>query len=141
LGPLSIGFPDPLNTRPSMSSETGMFRVLPVNSTRVFLASMPEVPSKTYDIQSCYIQSFHKGRCSTDHNKNSPEQRPSFLVLQELDQHACYHQARSVQRFQRTWGTVRERKRLTKYENIIGCILLSTRVFHESSSECINIEA
>lgn len=43
-----MGFPEPLNTRPSISSETGIFKVLPVNSTRVFLASMPEVPSKTF---------------------------------------------------------------------------------------------
>lgn len=72
-GPLSIGLPDPLNTRPanthththlgsvldwphwdicsyvipSMSSETGVRRMSPVNSQLVFLASIPEVPSNT----------------------------------------------------------------------------------------------
>jgi hypothetical protein len=31
-----------------MSSDTGDFKISPVNSQTVFLASMPEVPSKTY---------------------------------------------------------------------------------------------
>ena len=47
LGPLSIGFPDPLNTLPSMSSDTGVRRMSPVNSHVVFFASIPDVPSKT----------------------------------------------------------------------------------------------
>ncbi|CAG5076910.1 Protein of unknown function [Cotesia congregata] len=47
-GPLSIGFPDPLKTRPSMSSDTGVLRMSPVNSQTVFLASIPDVPSNTW---------------------------------------------------------------------------------------------
>lgn len=49
-GPLSIGNPDPLKIRPSMSSETGSFMLEPVNSTWVALTSMPDVPSKTWTI-------------------------------------------------------------------------------------------
>ena len=48
LGPLSMGFPDPLKILPSMSSDTGVRRMSPVNSQVVFWASMPEVPSKTW---------------------------------------------------------------------------------------------
>lgn len=33
---------------PSMSSDTGIRRMSPVNSQVVFWASIPEVPSKTY---------------------------------------------------------------------------------------------
>uniref|UniRef100_A0A0A9E999 Vacuolar ATP synthase subunit B n=1 Tax=Arundo donax TaxID=35708 RepID=A0A0A9E999_ARUDO len=33
--------------RPSISSETGVFRTSPVNCTVVYLLSIPEVPSKT----------------------------------------------------------------------------------------------
>ena len=44
---LSMGFPDPLNIRPNMSSDTGIFNTSPVNSTVVFLLSIPEVPSNT----------------------------------------------------------------------------------------------
>jgi len=33
---------------PSMSSETGIFIISPVNSQDVCLASIPDVPSKTY---------------------------------------------------------------------------------------------
>ena len=47
VGPLSMGFPDPLKIRPSMSSETGVRKMSPVNSQVVFLASIPDVPSKT----------------------------------------------------------------------------------------------
>ena len=47
-GPLSIAFPDPLKTLPSMSSETAMRRMSPVNSHVVCLASIPDVPSNTY---------------------------------------------------------------------------------------------
>lgn len=50
-GPLSIGLPDPLNTRPSISSETAVRRISPVNSQRVCLASIPDVPSKTFNQQ------------------------------------------------------------------------------------------
>ena len=46
-GPLSMGFPEPLKIRPSMLSETGVRRMVPVNSQIVFFASIPEVPSKT----------------------------------------------------------------------------------------------
>lgn len=71
-GPLSIGLPDPLKTRPAnthiqsyraevtsvwtvrkewdipnMSSDTGVRKMSPVNSQLVFLASIPEVPSNT----------------------------------------------------------------------------------------------
>lgn len=49
-GPLSIGFPEPLNTLPNISSDTGVLKMSPVNSHNVFLASIPEVPSKTYKI-------------------------------------------------------------------------------------------
>lgn len=73
-GPLSMGFPDPLNTRPAntqaqcchpiwvqfgtsyvipnMSSDTGVRKMSPVNSQLVFLASIPEVPSNTCRGQS-----------------------------------------------------------------------------------------
>jgi len=44
---LSIGLPEPLKMRPSMSSDTGVVRMLPENSTDVPLLSMPDVPSKT----------------------------------------------------------------------------------------------
>lgn len=33
---------------PSISSDTGVRRISPVNSQDVFLASIPEVPSNTY---------------------------------------------------------------------------------------------
>lgn len=33
---------------PSMSSDTGVRRISPVNSQAVFLASMPDVPSNTW---------------------------------------------------------------------------------------------
>ena len=46
-GPLSMALPEPLKTRPSMSSETAIRRISPVNSQVVCLASMPEVPSNT----------------------------------------------------------------------------------------------
>ena len=46
-GPLSIGLPEPLKMRPSMSSETGVVRMLPENSTAVPSVSMPDVPSNT----------------------------------------------------------------------------------------------
>ena len=50
VGPLSMGFPDPLKIRPSMSSETGVRKMSPVNSQVVFLASIPDVPSKTWNV-------------------------------------------------------------------------------------------
>lgn len=69
-GPLSIALPDPLNIRPNMSSETGILRVSPVNSTCVALASTPCVPSKTYkmnwnidkrlDIKSVYYTFYDR---------------------------------------------------------------------------------
>ena len=43
-----MGLPEPLKTRPSMSSETGVRRMSPVNSHIVFLASIPDVPSNTW---------------------------------------------------------------------------------------------
>lgn len=46
-GPLSMGFPEPLKTRPNMSSDTGVLKISPVNSQTVFLASIPDVPSNT----------------------------------------------------------------------------------------------
>jgi hypothetical protein len=46
-GPPSMGLPDPLNTLPNMSRETGVLRTSPVNSRVVLRLSMPEVPSKT----------------------------------------------------------------------------------------------
>ena len=46
-GPLSIGLPEPSKIRPSMSSDTGIFRFWPVNSTVVLRVSTPVVPSKT----------------------------------------------------------------------------------------------
>ena len=39
--------PDPLNDRPSISSETPIFNTSPVNSQRVLRLSIPAVPSKT----------------------------------------------------------------------------------------------
>jgi hypothetical protein len=51
LGPLSIGRPEPSKIRPNMSSETGIFKLSPVNSTVVLRTSTPEVPSKTYPMQ------------------------------------------------------------------------------------------
>ena len=44
---LSIGLPEPLKMRPSMSSDTGVVRILPENSTEVLVLSIPEVPSNT----------------------------------------------------------------------------------------------
>lgn len=46
---LSIGLPEPFNIRPSISSETGVRKMSPVNSQDVFLASIPAVPSKTWN--------------------------------------------------------------------------------------------
>jgi len=46
-GALSIALPDPLNERPSISSEMGIFNTLPVNSAVHERLSMPDVPSKT----------------------------------------------------------------------------------------------
>mmetsp|Transcript_9609 Transcript_9609/g.40777 ORF Transcript_9609/g.40777 Transcript_9609/m.40777 type:complete len:240 (-) Transcript_9609:248-967(-) len=46
-GPPSMGWPEPLKMRPSMSSETGVLSTSPVNSSRVFRPSTPEVPSNT----------------------------------------------------------------------------------------------
>ena len=45
-----MGLPDPLNIRPSISSATGSFMLLPVNSTCVDLTSTPVVPSNTWTI-------------------------------------------------------------------------------------------
>lgn len=45
-GPLSMGTPDPLNARPSISSLIGMLRTSPVNSQWVYRLSIPLVPSK-----------------------------------------------------------------------------------------------
>ena len=47
-GPSSIGFPLPLKMRPSMSLDTGVFRISPVNVHDVCLLSIPLVPSKTW---------------------------------------------------------------------------------------------
>lgn len=47
-GPLSMGLPEPLKMRPSMSSDTGVVKILPVNSMEVRRLSMPAVPSKTW---------------------------------------------------------------------------------------------
>ncbi len=46
-GPPSIGLPVPLNTRPSMSSETPILAVSPVNRTLVVAVLRSLVPSKT----------------------------------------------------------------------------------------------
>mmetsp|Transcript_12140 Transcript_12140/g.39921 ORF Transcript_12140/g.39921 Transcript_12140/m.39921 type:complete len:267 (+) Transcript_12140:696-1496(+) len=46
-GPPSIGFPDPLKTRPSISCATGVIITSPVNSNDVSLLSIPAVPSNT----------------------------------------------------------------------------------------------
>ena len=53
---LSMGLPDPLKIRPSISSDTGMVKTSPVNSTRVFLLSIPLVPSKTWCVHK--LRSF-----------------------------------------------------------------------------------
>lgn len=47
VGPWSMGLPEPLKTRPNISSDTGVRRMSPVNSHTVCLASTPEVPSNT----------------------------------------------------------------------------------------------
>ncbi len=47
LGPLSMGLPLPLKTRPNMSSETASFMDAPEKAIRVAQVSTPEVPSKT----------------------------------------------------------------------------------------------
>mmetsp|Transcript_17087 Transcript_17087/g.55789 ORF Transcript_17087/g.55789 Transcript_17087/m.55789 type:complete len:225 (-) Transcript_17087:125-799(-) len=47
-GPLSMGLPEPLKMRPSMSSDTGVVKMLPVNSMEVRRLSMPAVPSNTW---------------------------------------------------------------------------------------------
>lgn len=47
VGPPSMGFPDPLKMRPSMSLDTAVFITSPVNSSLVLRLSMPDVPSKT----------------------------------------------------------------------------------------------
>ena len=46
-GPRSIGRPDPLNMRPSMSSDTAIRRMSPVKLHLVCLLSIPAVPSNT----------------------------------------------------------------------------------------------
>jgi hypothetical protein len=43
-------------TVPNMSSETGVLKISPVNSHVVCLASIPDVPSNTYQ----YIKQFQK---------------------------------------------------------------------------------
>lgn len=45
-GPLSIGTPDPLKARPSISSDIGIVITSPVNSQCVYRLSIPLVPSK-----------------------------------------------------------------------------------------------
>lgn len=87
-GPLSIGLPDPLKTRPAnthtqssraevasvwtwrkewdipnMSSDTGVRKMSPVNSQLVFLASIPEVPSNT-----CRRSGGHLSSLCMDYN-------------------------------------------------------------------------
>lgn len=47
LGPLSMGFPDPLKMRPTMSEDTGKRIMSPENSTWASRTSIPVVPSKT----------------------------------------------------------------------------------------------
>ena len=46
-GPPSMGIPEPLKMRPSISSATGVFSTSPVNSSFVFFPSTPLVPSNT----------------------------------------------------------------------------------------------
>ena len=53
VGPPSIGLPEPLKMRPSMSFETGVRMISPVNSSLVFRLSMPEVPSNTWTGGRC----------------------------------------------------------------------------------------
>lgn len=43
---------------PSMSSDTGVRRISPVNSQAVFLASMPDVPSNTCNTQ-CRVEDIN----------------------------------------------------------------------------------
>lgn len=50
-GPLSMGLPLPLKTRPNMSSETASFMDDPENEIRVADVSTPVVPSKTCSVQ------------------------------------------------------------------------------------------
>mmetsp|Transcript_10501 Transcript_10501/g.16807 ORF Transcript_10501/g.16807 Transcript_10501/m.16807 type:complete len:207 (+) Transcript_10501:1257-1877(+) len=46
-GPPSMGTPEPLKMRPSMSSDTGVLSTSPVNSSFVLRPSTPDVPSNT----------------------------------------------------------------------------------------------
>ena len=41
------------NSLPNMSSDTGIRRISPVNSQVVCLASIPDVPSNTWNIKEC----------------------------------------------------------------------------------------
>jgi len=49
-GPLSIGLPEPLKVRPSISQEIGILSTSPVNSQNVSRLSMPLVPSNIWTI-------------------------------------------------------------------------------------------
>jgi hypothetical protein len=95
-----MGLPDPLNTRPSISSETGICRVLPVNLTCVCFASIPEVPSKTYWRKDEPIVGT-----SVAPEFGLPGPQLYCPELQALDQHERSHREESNQRFQRIWGT------------------------------------
>lgn len=50
-GPWSIGWPWPLNWRPSISVEMGILSTSPVNSQCVCVLSMSAVPSKIYAVK------------------------------------------------------------------------------------------
>jgi hypothetical protein len=47
-GPLSIGYPEPLKTLPSISTLIGMRSTSPVNSHVVVKLSIPAVPSNIF---------------------------------------------------------------------------------------------
>lgn len=65
LGPLSIALPDPSKIRPSISSDTPSFKLSPLNSTFVFLTSIPGVPSKTWTMARLPVKG-EKKPISTD---------------------------------------------------------------------------
>jgi hypothetical protein len=100
-----MAFPEPSKIRPNMSSETPSFRLWPVNSTLVFLTSIPVVPSKTYVV----VRLRHDGRQQND----VPEQRRGFLawilVLSLL--HKMVSLTSSFQNLTRALGAIGQRQR------------------------------
>jgi hypothetical protein len=79
-GPLSMGYPEPLKTLPSISTLIGMRSTSPVNSHVVVRLSIPAVPSKIY----IKFQFNHKNQKNKINYKNLPALRlfcHRFLAL------------------------------------------------------------